>query len=114
MPIPAAAGAIASVVHFFHGSPIYQWWWALVWLVFVATVGLLMVSRWRFWSGKEINLGLRHPFQGVILVAVVVAIIWAYSQWVLLLIALGYMVSGLLARAGYSWQRARAQRGMSA
>ena len=109
MPIPAAAGAIASVVHFFQGSPIYQWWWALAWMVFVGLVGFLMVSRWRFWSGKEINLGIRHPFQGVVLLAVIVAVIWWYSRWVLILMGLGYMVSGLLARLAYGWQRSRAR-----
>jgi len=110
MPIPGAAGVIAAVVHFFGGSPIYQWWWALVWMIFVGSVGLLMVSRWRFWSGKEINMGERHPFQAFVLVAVIIALIVLYSQWVLILISLSYMSSGLLARAGYGWHRARAHR----
>jgi CDP-diacylglycerol--serine O-phosphatidyltransferase len=112
MPIPGAAGAIAAVVHFFQGNPIYQWWWALVWLVFVGSVGLLMVSRWRFWSGKEINLGERHPFQAMILVSLVIWLIVLYSEWALMLIALSYMSSGLLARVGYSWHRGRALRGV--
>jgi len=110
MPIPAAAGCVAAVVHFFNGSPIYQWWWALVWVVFVGSVGLLMVSRWRFWSGKEINLGRRHPFQAFVLVALVGWLIFLNTQWALMIIALGYMSSGLLARLGYSWQRAIARR----
>ncbi|HEY0308977.1 MAG TPA: CDP-diacylglycerol--serine O-phosphatidyltransferase [Acidobacteriaceae bacterium] len=110
MPIPGAAGVIAAVVHFFEGSPIYQWWWALVWMIFVGSVGLLMVSRWRFWSGKEINMGHRHPFQAFVLVAVIIALIVLYSQWSLILISLGYLTSGLLARAGYGWQRSRARR----
>jgi len=105
MPIPGAAGAVASVIHFFDGSPIYQWWWALVWMIFVGCVGLLMVSRWRFWSGKEINMGHRHPFQTVVLVAVVIALIALNSEWALILISLGYLSSGLLARLAYSWQR---------
>jgi CDP-diacylglycerol--serine O-phosphatidyltransferase len=110
MPIPGAAGAIAAVVNFFDGSPIYQWWWALVWLVFVGSVGLLMVSRWRFWSGKEINLGQRHPFQATVLIVAICGVIYLNHEWALILIALGYMSSGLLARLGYGWQRARAQR----
>ena len=103
-------GVRSAVVHFFDGSPIYQWWWALVWVVFVGSVGLLMVSRWRFWSGKEINLGRRHPFQAFVLVALVGWLIFLNTQWALMIIALGYMSSGLLARLGYSWQRAIAKR----
>jgi CDP-diacylglycerol--serine O-phosphatidyltransferase len=105
-PIPAAAGAIASVVQFFEGSPIYEWWWALVWMVFVGALGLLMVSRWRFWSGKEINLSNRHPFQTMVLVAVVLALVLLYHRWTLILIALGYLSSGLLARLAYRPRRA--------
>jgi len=78
--------------------------------VFVGSVGLLMVSRWRFWSGKEINLGQRHPFQATVLIVAICGVIYLNHEWALILIALGYMSSGLLARLGYGWQRARAQR----
>ena len=33
MPIPAAAGVIASVVHLFHGHPVFNWWLAVTWMV---------------------------------------------------------------------------------
>src|ERR1035437_4793571 len=35
MPIPAGAGVIAAVVHCFDGSPIYNPWTALVWLLLI-------------------------------------------------------------------------------
>jgi CDP-diacylglycerol--serine O-phosphatidyltransferase len=104
-PIPAAAGSLAAVVQFFGGNPIYEWWWALVWMLFVGAVGLLMVSRWRFWSGKEINLTNRMPFQAMVLVGVVIALILLYHRWALLIIGLGYLSSGLLARLAYSPRR---------
>ncbi len=63
MPIPAAAGIIAAVVHFFGGVPVFNWWLATTWLVLVGILGFLMVSTWRFWSGKELNLAARHPFR---------------------------------------------------
>ena len=63
MPIPAAAGVIAAVVHFFSGTPVPNWRIAIMWMMLVFLVGLLMVSTWRFWSGKEINFADRHPFQ---------------------------------------------------
>jgi CDP-diacylglycerol---serine O-phosphatidyltransferase len=109
MPIPAAAGLVASTVHLFYGIPNVYWWLAVVWLVLVATLGFLMVSKWRFWSGKEINLGNRQPFQLLALMAVVLyLLLWpAVSRATWFLIGLVYMFSGIWARAAYSWQRRR-------
>lgn len=107
MPIPAGAGVIASVVHFENGSPIADPRMAAVWLCLVLFTGLLMVSSWRFWSGKEISLGGRHPFQLVAVVGMVGALVVLYSEYMLILIALGYLVSGVLARLAYSWSRER-------
>lgn len=103
MPIPAAAGVIAACVHYFLGTPVFNWAMAIVWMVLVGLVGFLMVSTWRFWSGKEITLTRRHPFQLLVVIGAVVAVLLLFSQVLLLVIALGYMFSGLLARAAYSW-----------
>src|SRR5580693_904172 len=67
MPIPAAAGVIAAVIHFFRGIPISISWVSIIWMALVGLIGFLMVSTWRFWSGKEINLTYRHPFQWMVL-----------------------------------------------
>ena len=107
MPIPAGAGVIASVVQFQRGSPIHDWRLAIVWLLLIAGTGFLMVSSWRFWSGKEITSGGRLPFQVVVLLALGLILIWAFHRWALILISLGYLVSGVLARLAYSWQRRR-------
>jgi len=107
MPIPAGAGVICAVVHCFGGSPIVSPSIAAVWLCLIAFTGFLMVSNWRFWSGKEISLGGRHPFQLVAVIAVVGALIVLYSQYMLIVIALGYLVSGVVARLAYSWSRER-------
>jgi CDP-diacylglycerol--serine O-phosphatidyltransferase len=105
MPIPAAAGVIAAVVHFFSGTPVPNWRVAIIWMVLVFLIGLLMVSTWRFWSGKEINVTDRHPFQRIVLLGLAIYATAAYSEIVLLLIAFCYMFSGIFARAAYSWQR---------
>jgi CDP-diacylglycerol--serine O-phosphatidyltransferase len=105
MPIPAAAGVIAAVVHFFSGTPVPNWRVAIMWMLLVLMVGLLMVSTWRFWSGKEINFTDRHPFQRIVLVGLAIYATAVYSEIVLLLIAFFYMFSGIFARAAYSWQR---------
>jgi CDP-diacylglycerol---serine O-phosphatidyltransferase len=105
MPIPAAAGVIAAVVHFFSGTPVPNWRVAVMWMTLVFIVGLLMVSTWRFWSGKEINLSDRHPFQRIVLLGLAIYATVVFSQYVLLAIAFFYMFSGIFARAAYSWQR---------
>jgi CDP-diacylglycerol--serine O-phosphatidyltransferase len=105
MPIPAGAGVIAAVVHCFDGAPIYDPWTALVWLTLILFTGFLMVSSWRFWSGKEIGINERKPFQLPVIVGLVGALIAWKSEWMLMVIALGYMVSGILARLAYSWGR---------
>jgi len=69
MPIPAAAGLLAATVHFFNAYPVEEWWVAVPWLILVGLTGFLMVSTWRFWSAKEINFSRRHPFQLIVLLA---------------------------------------------
>lgn len=112
MPIPAGAGVIASVVHFESGSPISDPRWSIVWLCLILFTGFLMVSTWRFWSGKEISLGQRHPFQLVAVIVAVGALIALYSEYLLIVVALGYLVSGVLARLAYSWGQKRRQANM--
>jgi CDP-diacylglycerol--serine O-phosphatidyltransferase len=107
MPIPAAAGLLAATVHFFNGYPVLAWWVAIPWMILVGLSGFLMVSTWRFWSGKEINFSRSHPFQLLPVLAIVFYIIFRYSQVVLFVWALTYMFSGIWARAAYSWSRRR-------
>jgi CDP-diacylglycerol--serine O-phosphatidyltransferase len=107
MPIPAAACMLAATVHFFNAYPIEAWWVAILWLILVGLCGFLMVSTWRFWSGKEINLTRRHPFQLLFLISIVLYVCLRYSQVVLFTGALLYMFSGIWARAAYSWSRQR-------
>jgi CDP-diacylglycerol--serine O-phosphatidyltransferase len=110
MPIPAAAGLLAATIHLCYGIPVQAWWIAIPWLMLVGLAGFLMVSTWRFWSAKEINLSRQHPFQVLALVAVGVYIALRYSNVVLFLGALAYMFSGIWARAAYGWSRRRRRR----
>ena len=107
MPIPAAAGLLAASVHFCGGYPVEYWWVALIWLALVGTSGFLMVSTWRFWSGKELSLSRSHPYQVLLLIAIVLFCILRFSQAVIFSITLIYMFSGIWARAAYSWSRRR-------
>ena len=111
MPIPAGAGVIASVIHFEGGSPISDPRWSAVWLCLILFTGFLMVSTWRFWSGKEISLGQRRPFQLVAVIVAVGALVALYSEEMLIMVALGYLVSGVVARLAYSWGQKRRRTG---
>jgi len=103
MPIPAGAGVIAAVVHYELGSPIYDLWASVVWLLLIGFTGFLMVSNWRFWSGKELNFTEAQPVRGVLLLVVALALVIWLSQWALIIIAMVYLLSGVLARLAYSW-----------
>jgi CDP-diacylglycerol--serine O-phosphatidyltransferase len=110
MPIPAAAGLLAATVHYFNGLPVEAWWVAIEWLVLVGVCGFLMVSTWRFWSGKEINFSRSHPFQLLFVMAIVLYVVLRYSNVVFVALGLTYMFSGIWARAAYGWSRRRRRR----
>jgi CDP-diacylglycerol--serine O-phosphatidyltransferase len=110
MPIPAAAGLIAACVHVEYGIPIEAWWVALIWLGIVGMCGFLMVSTWRFWSGKELSLSRSHPYQVLFLILIALFFIFKFSQVVIFACTLAYMFSGIWARAAYSWSRRRRRR----
>jgi CDP-diacylglycerol--serine O-phosphatidyltransferase len=112
MPIPAAAGLLAASVHLCYGIPNVYWYIAIPWLILVGLCSYLMVSTWRFWSAKEINLSLSrsHPFRRLVPLALVAYVVIRYSNVSLFLVALAYMFSGIWARAAYGWQRRRRRR----
>ena len=107
MPIPAGAGVIAAVVHFTAGDPIESWYTSILWMLLMVTVAYLMVSTWRFYSFKDIDFRSRQPFQLIVLFGALFAALWYFSQWVLFLIALLYMASGVLWRLQWIFRRKR-------
>jgi CDP-diacylglycerol---serine O-phosphatidyltransferase len=105
LPIPAAAGVIAAVVHFSDGMPIVSWWTALSWLMMMVVISYLMVSTWRFYSFKDIDFRSRRPFRLIVILGVLFALIWFFSGPVLFAIALLYMASGVLWRLMWIFRR---------
>ncbi len=101
MPIPAGAGVIAAVVHFARGLPISLWWLSPIWLALLVAAGFLMVSTWRFYSFKDIDLRAGHPFRTIVVVGSLLAAIFLFSHYVLFIIALAYMLSGVVLRLMY-------------
>lgn len=105
MPIPAAAGVIAAIVHYSAGAPVTSWWTSMSWLMMVVVVGYLMVSTWRFYSFKDIDFRSRRPFRLIVVIAVVGSSIWFFSQQALFAIAILYMASGVLWRLQWIFRR---------
>jgi CDP-diacylglycerol--serine O-phosphatidyltransferase len=107
MPIPGGAGCVAAVIHFSHGWPVQIWWQSLLWLAYISFCGFLMVSTWRFWSTKSINLQSRHSYRLIPIFGLTLCLVLFFSYYFLLAVTLLYMVSGVLARLAYGLSRQR-------
>ena len=105
LPIPAAAGVIAAVVHFYTGEPLVWWVGGILWIVIVVGAAYLMVSTWRFYSFKDIDFGARQPFRLIVIFGLLFAGIWFFSKPVLFVIALTYMFSGIFWRLQWIFRR---------
>jgi CDP-diacylglycerol---serine O-phosphatidyltransferase len=105
MPIPAGAGVIAAVVHFARGYPLQSWWLSLGWGIVVCGVAFLMVSTWRFFSFKELNLRRPLNFRWIIVFGAVIGLGWHFSRYVLMTLAVVYTLAGVLARLSYLVRR---------
>jgi CDP-diacylglycerol--serine O-phosphatidyltransferase len=105
MPIPAGAGVVAALVHFVGGNPLQVWWLSIGWGVFVCGIAFLMVSTWRFYSFKELNLGRPLNFRWIIVFGGIIGLGWFFSRYVLFLLALVYTLAGVLARLTFVFRR---------
>ncbi len=107
LPTPAGAGLVAAIVHVNDGIPVGEWVWVPFWLVVLLGTSLLMISTWRYHSFKDLDLKRKRKFAVVIGVAGIVALIWFYSEVVLLLIAGGYVLSGIVGKLSHLLRRPR-------
>jgi CDP-diacylglycerol--serine O-phosphatidyltransferase len=107
MPIPAAAGVIAAVVHFSAGDPVASLWSCITWMLITVAAAYLMVSTWRFYSFKDIDLRARQPFRLIVLFGLLFAGLWFFSRPMLFIIALTYMASGVFWRLQWIFRRKR-------
>ena len=95
LPTPAAAGVIASIVHYAHRSTLQDVRWSVAWLLLTAGVGALMTSTVRYYSFKDVAWTRRQPSLAIVLLGVLGAAIWMYSEIVLLLLATTYATAGV-------------------
>jgi CDP-diacylglycerol--serine O-phosphatidyltransferase len=95
LPIPAGAGLIAAIVHFFK-SPIVDVIPAMFWYLLVLLTGLLMASTIRYPSFKELPVLKRGTRLTLFATASLIGLIYFYSEVMLLLISVAYVSSGLV------------------
>jgi CDP-diacylglycerol--serine O-phosphatidyltransferase len=104
LPIPAAGGAVAAVVHFFE-TPIKSQWGSNLMVIGVFSLAFLMISKIRYSSLKHLTLG-RKSHMTILVIALLVALGFNYSRQVLLFVALVYCISGPAVRF-YAMMRRR-------
>ena len=86
-------------MHASDNYPVTNTYLSVGWLALMALLAFLMVSTWRYWSFKELNLNRpRSPLLLVLMCGTIYAI-WNWSQAVLLIMAGTYVASGLITRA---------------
>jgi CDP-diacylglycerol---serine O-phosphatidyltransferase len=95
LPTPASAGTIAAFVHYVK-NPIADWRWALAWLVLPTVLATLMISRVRYHAFKDLPWTRRQPSLTYVLLGILAAAIWMYSEKVLLGIGTVYVSTGLI------------------
>jgi CDP-diacylglycerol---serine O-phosphatidyltransferase len=110
LPIPAAGGLIAALVHFspmpliYFGPERARVYSGLL-MMLVGVLSLMMVSTLRFSSFKTVGTRVRS-MRTIILALSVGMLIFLYSQYVLLGIVVSYILYGLIMRvASVFWRR---------
>ena len=106
LPIPAAAAVLAANA-FFHPAALQDRVTSLLFCAFLILVSVLMVSKFRYRSFKEIDIRNRKPYIFIVGFTLLVAAVVTAPQQFLLAICYGYLVSGLLPRtipAALSWR----------
>ncbi|MBC7900833.1 MAG: phosphatidylcholine/phosphatidylserine synthase [Saprospiraceae bacterium] len=100
LPIPPAAGLLASIVHFApmplssYGSGLARFYTLLI-MVLIAVLGVLMVSTLRYSSMKTVGTGRRNLYL-LLLIAAGGMLMWLYSNYVLLILSVAYVSHGIV------------------
>ena len=103
LPIPAAAGLLAALVHFAprplasydgHMSTLYS---GLL-MALVAILAALMVSNIRYSSFKTLGAGKRSTIKVMPMIAAAGMLVWLFSRYVLLALILAYVLHGIVFR----------------
>lgn len=96
LPIPAGGGTVAAIVHFYV-EPISNTIGASVLVAVVFFLAFLMISTFKYNSLKNVTAGKRSRYT-ILIIALLVALIYNFSAWTLLLVSLGYVLSAPVVR----------------
>ena len=100
LPIPPAAGLLASIVHFSplplaaRGESSASFYGILI-LILMTCLGLLMVSTVRYTSFKTVGTGRRNLYL-LLVIASIGMLTWLYSSYMLLILSVGYVSHGII------------------
>ncbi len=103
LPIPAAAGMVAALAHFhakyltweIFQSNIFPYFLALL----AVALGMSMVSTVRYASFKSLSFRNGRSHMNILIIALAIAGVWFFSQELLMVLAVGYFLSGYLGTA---------------
>ena len=95
LPIPAAAGVVASLVYQFP-DPMTSRSEAVAILALVTALSFLMVSKLRYYSFKDFDIKKRHPNLVIVFLALLIVAVATHPEAMLLLMASAYLASGLI------------------
>jgi len=104
LPIPAGAGLIAAVVHYFK-TPTLMIGSALLWALLILLIAFLMISTVRYPSFKEFDVKKAKPSLALFVTAMLIWLTIFYSEEVLLAMATIYVSSGLILKLVHTVRR---------
>jgi CDP-diacylglycerol---serine O-phosphatidyltransferase len=94
MPTPAAAGVVAAIIHGFK-VPLHDYRWSIAWFLLLAGLGALMTSTIRYYSFKDLPFTRKQPSLAVIVLLMLIAVTWVYSEIALVMFACTYATTGV-------------------
>ncbi|HET7746122.1 MAG TPA: CDP-diacylglycerol--serine O-phosphatidyltransferase [Vicinamibacteria bacterium] len=98
LPIPAAAAMVAAVVNL-RPDPVVTKGAALAVAALLVVLAFLMVSTFRYWSLKKVDLRRRRSYISVLGIALALVLVALHTEWVLLVAAAAFWLSGPVAYA---------------
>ncbi len=104
LPIPPAAGLIAGIIHY-SPNPLSSlmpenkaFYISCIFMIIMGVLGLLMVSTIKYTSFKSLGTG-KINIRLILIIAAIAMLVWLYSTYVLLAIALLYVLHGLVLKS---------------
>ncbi|MCD6451013.1 MAG: CDP-diacylglycerol--serine O-phosphatidyltransferase [Acidobacteria bacterium] len=112
LPIPTAACVIASIILFYHPETPSSFY-SFFLMILVYSLSLLMVSKVRYRSFKDLDLRAKRSYSLLLVIAFVFSLFAVYPEFVFLSVMVGYASSGVITKLISLLRRARTNIGTS-